>query len=104
LALGHRSVQDCQEAISSSEFAEWVAYDNIEPINDWSTYFGAVTAAIYNTMRSKRSDRVWKPEDFFPGFYEKATQTTEEQIAIVEMLNYAFGGKDLRGNKETPSA
>jgi len=55
-------------------------------------------------MRSKRSDKIWSPEDFFKGFYEKPAQTTEEQIAIVELLNMAFGGRDLRENKETPTA
>lgn len=55
-------------------------------------------------MRSKKSDKVWEPQDFFPGFYVKEPQSVDEQIAIVEMLNLAFGGKDLRGNKETTSS
>lgn len=60
-----------------------------------------MVAAITNTMRSKKSDRVWTWKDFFPDIdYEQPSQSVEDQIAIVELLNEAFGGNDERKHKE----
>lgn len=103
MALGYHSIDACQEAISSHEFSEWIAYDQLEPIvPPWHIYFGTLTAAIMNTMRSKKSDKVWSYKDFYPDWQEHdISQTVDEQLAIVEMLNEAFGGEDKRQEKAT---
>lgn len=102
MALGYKSIRECQENVSSTEFAEWQAYDMLEPFGSdrQAAYFGTIAATIANTQRSKQSDKVFQWHDFFPVFGQTAKhQTTEEQISIVEMLNLAFNGIDLRGNK-----
>lgn len=100
MALGFHSVKDCQAAISSNEFTEWQAYDLIEPFgfDRLPAYFGTIAATIANTQRTKNS-KVFQWRDFFPPYGETKHQTTEEQISIIEMLNVAFGGQDLRRNK-----
>ena len=56
-------------------------------------------------MRQRKSDRVWTWEDFFPDtLTDKTEQTIEDQIAIVEMFNEAFGGTDKRTIKEPTTA
>lgn len=63
-------------------------------------FFGTIAATIANTQRAKSTDKVHQWYDFFPPFERVEThQTTEEQIQIVEMLNAAFGGVDLRDKK-----
>jgi len=90
----------CQDAISSTEFLEWIAYDRINPIVDGNTlrvYFGNVVATLLNTQRKKRSDRVWTWEDIYPPDRgPKRKKTPEELLAQVEMINALFGGKDER--------
>lgn len=105
MALGYKSVRECQEAISSTEFAEWQAYDLIAPFgaDRFPEYFGTIAATIVNTQRAK-GKKALQWFDFFPRYGETKHQTTAEQISIVELLNEAFGGVDLRQNKTTPTA
>lgn len=100
MALGYKSVRDCQETISSTEFAEWQAYDKIEPFgaDRFPEYFGTIAATIVNVQRAK-GKKALQWFDFFPPYGETKHQTTEDQISIVEMLNEAFGGKDIRHEK-----
>ena len=107
MALGFRSVKECQAVINSTEFAEWQAYDLVEPFGHdrFPAYFGTIAATIANTQRSKSGDKVFQWYDFFPVFGSGAKhQTVDEQISIVELLNMAFDGKDERANKTTPTA
>jgi hypothetical protein len=102
LALGYKSVAECQANVTSTEFAEWQAYDLIAPFGTdrLPAYFGTIAAAIYNTQRTKQSDKIWHWDDLFPVFGQTTRhQTVDEQISVVELLNLAFGGIDLRGNK-----
>lgn len=65
-------------------------------------YFGTIAATIANTQITKKhAARQWY--DFFKPYGYSKHQSTEEQITIVEMLNAAFGGKDLRADKTTPT-
>ena len=101
--MGYGSVAECQEHITSTEFAEWRAYDEIEPLSSGrreNIFYGTIVATLYNVQRKKRSDTVFHWHDFFPTILEtQKKQTVDEQIKIVEMLNMMYGGKDLRGNK-----
>ncbi len=100
MALGYKSVAECQEGVSSTEFAEWQAYDLIEPFGTdrFPVYFGTIAATIANTQRTKNSKAAqWF--DFFPPYGGVKRQTVDEQIAVVELLNEAFGGIDKRGEK-----
>jgi len=100
--LGHKSVQEAQKYISSSEFTEWIAYSEIEPfgsIRD-DQHFGTVVATIYNVNRGKHKKAIqWN--DVFQLYEDRKPKDWQQLLSIVEMLNEAFGGVDLR---ETPSA
>jgi hypothetical protein len=62
---------------------------------------GAVVAAIYNVNRRKGKPPI-KATDVFT--VRKPLNDWRDQLAFIEALNEAFGGKDLRGNRETSSA
>jgi len=104
LALGHKSLKACQQAISSAEFAEWQAYYRLEPFGEERADLrtGILAALIANVNRDpKQRKKPYEPADFMPTFdkQSKATapQSIDEQLMIIEMLNIAFGGDDLRG-------
>lgn len=92
---------EVQRTISGREFAEWLAYYQIEPWGEERADLraGIVASTVANVHRTK-SQKAYKPEDFVPKFKvpekEPDRQTWEEQLMIVEMLNEAFGGRDLR--------
>lgn len=55
-------------------------------------YFGTLTAAVYNSRRTKRSDRVWAWNDFYRDLSkteEKREMTDDE---IYQTLRMMFGG------------
>ena len=85
--------------MSSREFAEWMAYYEIEPFGeeraDWRA--GMIAATIANIFRdTKKRRKPYKPQDFMPKLEEKREQTWQEQLQIVRMLNAAFGGKEKK--------
>lgn len=47
----------------------------------WGLRFGLVAAAVNNTMRQKKSDRMWQATDFVPS--EKPRQVSAETIIRV---------------------
>jgi len=52
---------------------------------------GTLTAAVYNTMRHKRTDKVWKWSDFYRDVSKpRIEQQTPEQMYY--KLKLAFGG------------
>lgn len=60
---------------------------------------GIVAAAIANTARDpKKRRRAFQPADFMPDFDNlmPMARPWEEQLAIVEQINKAMGGRDLR--------
>lgn len=83
------------DEIPAHTWWEWIALFGLEPfgyeVENWRV--GMVAATIANAAPSKRR-RVFRPKDFMP--QERRPQTWQEQLKIVEMLNVAFGGKDLR--------
>jgi len=82
--------------MSSEEFEKWKAFYLVEPFGNTRDdhRFGVVAATIVNTFKKKSATAV-KPSEFFPG-YKPRSQTWEEQLRIVEMMNIAFGGTDKR--------
>lgn len=52
------------------------------------------TIANFVPMRSKKG-KIYKPQDFMPK-EKKKPQSTKQMLAMVEALNKAFGGVDLR--------
>jgi hypothetical protein len=98
--LGHRSVAQAQKYVSSAEFAEWIAFDNLEPIGEAEERadirFGLLASMIANANRG-RGERAFKPGDFMfrPELLKARPQTAEEMQA---RLRLALG----RGKTERP--
>lgn len=62
--MGHKSVRDCQRHISSHEFAEWMAYNSLEPFGDdlIDLQFAQLESLMANIYAKK--GRRFKPVDF----------------------------------------
>jgi hypothetical protein len=87
-----------QAQLTSRDYAEWRAYFKLEPFGDVraDARIGILSSLIANAYRDpKRKRSPYKPEDFVPRF-EQGEQTQQSQLTLVEMMNKAFGGKDLR--------
>ncbi len=63
-------------------------------IQENNIYFGTITAAIYNSRRTKRSDRVWQWNDFYRDLSktEESRDMTNDEIYLT--LRTIFGGGD----------
>jgi hypothetical protein len=95
------TVGELLRRISSRELSEWLAFYELEPFGlERADMRAAIVAStVANTARDpKRRARPWMPGDFMPRF-DRPVQTWQEQLKLVEMLNAAFGGKDLRGER-----
>lgn len=81
------SVRRAQQEISAAEFAEWQAYNRLEPSgpDTEDLRFGALCALIANSFRGK--GRAAKPEDFM---MVDRTTTPEEQSVAVMKANLAM--------------
>lgn len=104
--LGTPDVDGLLRRMPSSLLTEWIAYDQIDPIGlaRVDAGFGLVAATIVNVNR-KRGRRAVKPNEMYPPWDKQfvkrhpAKQPWQQQLAIVEMLNAAMGGRDLRGQR-----
>lgn len=83
--------------MSSLEFTEWIAYAKLEPFGerraDWRA--AQIVAMLANVNRGK-GQRAYEVKDFLLQFGRPEPQSWEHQLRIVEALNAAFGGEDLR--------
>lgn len=96
LAIGGCTVAELKARMTAREFQAWKAFYLVEPFGNTREDHraGIIAATIANTFKKKSATR-YKPADFFPE-YKPRRQDWQEQLQIVEMLNLAFGGKDLR--------
>ena len=87
--------------MSAKEFGEWMAFYTLEPFGEQRAdlRMGILAALTANIARDeKRRARPYEVDDFMPKFDQgaKEAQPWQEQLALVEMLNAAFGGEDKR--------
>ena len=83
--------------MSSYEFAEWMAYSQIEPFGqDRADLPAATVAATIANVHRPENREPYSPADFLPSFEPQEQQTWQTQLSLVEMLNAAFGGRDER--------
>lgn len=93
---------ECQRRVSSREFAEWLAYERLEPFGPERDDLRAalVAAVIANVNRDpKKRRKPYEVSDFMPKFDrgpEPERKSDGELLARVEMLNAVFGGVDKR--------
>lgn len=85
--------------MSSREFAEWMAFYQIQPFGEWRDDYrmARLAAVITNVMtRTKESDRLWNESDFLPDFEmaldERAAQEEiPEHEATWRKIDLIFG-------------
>lgn len=88
--------------MSSREFAEWMAFYDLEPFGEEQADLraGIVASTVANVHRDrKKRSKAYKPEDFMPKFKRagKRERTPwQDQLKVIEMWNAAMGGRDLR--------
>jgi len=77
-----------------------MGYNTIEPISPQrhEASRALIGATLFN-QRRRRGQSPLKVKDLVPVYGDKPQQTWQEQLKIVEALNKAFGGKDLRRNQ-----
>lgn len=90
--------------ISSRELTEWQAYNQFDPLDhqeraDWRAAMLAALLAEINRNKKKRR-KPYTAQDFMPEYKPTRSgngqQTPNQMLALVEIWNAAFGGKDLR--------
>lgn len=97
-------VSELLNRTSSRELTEWMAYAGLEPWGEERAdlRMAIIASTIANANRDpKKRRKPFKPEDFLPKFdrSQREPQSWQEQLKIVELLNVAFGGRDLRQSK-----
>ena len=105
--MGWSSVAWGLANISSYELTEWQVYDTLDPIgrerDDWrGALVASLLAEIYRDR--KQRNKAYTIDDFMPKWGESENGdnrtvdewTEQEQVTWLEMLNAAYGGKDLR--------
>ena len=78
-----------------------MAYAGLEPFGEERADLraGIVASTVANAARDPKTQREpFTPYEFMPKYEttEPTEQTPEQMLSIVEMLNAAFGGQDLR--------
>lgn len=91
--------------MDARELMEWEAYYRLEPFGSMVQRKGhALTASTIANAHRRKGVRAFGPELFMPDFSEDRPareQSTEEQLEMVEALNIALKGRDLRKKKRT---
>lgn len=89
--------------MSSAEFAEWVAWNRLEPLGERRAdlRMAVLASVIANARRAENTPPI-KPADFWFDFDQtlEAKQSPEQQLAAIELWNAALGGRDLRKQRQ----
>lgn len=89
-------IRELQERISAREFAEYIAFWQLEPWGEErEDYRSALICAVLANVWRPKGSRDYRPEDFMPKFVP-VEQSPEEQLRQVEIMNIIFGGRDMR--------
>ncbi|TGN96125.1 phage tail assembly protein T [Burkholderia sp. USMB20] len=95
------SVKRCQAEVDSAEFAEWMAYAQIErfgPVMD-DLRLGSIASAIYNVNRNtKERGDPFGPSDVF-GWMENAGKADEPVLLASDAEQTALMKATLFGNR-----
>ncbi len=85
--------------MGADEFTAWLAYDRISPIGpERADYMAAIiaTAVVNSRFGLTKKDKMAAPADFLPTWRPTRTQTSDDQLKYVFVLNALFGGADER--------
>lgn len=70
--------------MSGQQFTAWQLYELVEPFGERAHYWrtGQLCAAMFNSQRTKKSDRVAKAEDYMPNTF--SNEPDEDQPPVDE--------------------
>jgi hypothetical protein len=89
------SVRQAQAEIDSQEFAEWMAYDRVQPFGPERADMGpAQLCALFANVNRKQGSRPFKVADFMPDFlrqykHKPSKQTPGNMATIMNMFTNA---------------
>lgn len=92
------TVADLDSRLSSSELAEWIAYESISgPLGRRRNDIQAATiaATIANANRGKKGKK-FKLSDFLIPYGRSEQKSPEQLLAAIKSMNKAMGG-EVRG-------
>lgn len=102
MALG-RTVDELLDGVSSHELSEYVALRHIEllPNERLELLLATLIAVTINLHQDPEKGEPVEALDFLPWLRdddddEPGEKSTDDMVAMIEMLNTAFGGVDLR--------
>lgn len=74
--------------ISSRQLTEWMAFSILEPFGFDIDMLpaGIISASIYNSRRTKESQRYFEPSDFMPNVKKRNRPTQGEFYANIKSL------------------
>ena len=88
-----KTVAQLQEEMTSREFAEWMAYNRVDPIGNirGDLQSGIIASTIYNINRGK--GKVLSASDFMPDFSKPKPTLLEK---FMQLLSIAKPAKDTK--------
>lgn len=80
---------------------EWLAYYEMDPFgrDRDDLRAGIIAATVANAAHGRKRRKTYKPKDFMPKF-DRRPKSWQQMLKMVEELNAAMGGVDLRKDKE----
>lgn len=86
--------------MSATEFAEWIAYERIEPFGTVREDMraGLIASTLLNLYK-KKGTKASNWEDFIPPYEKRRPNTWHDLLAKVVSFNRVLGGKDLRNER-----
>ena len=69
--------------MSGRQLAEWQAYWQVEPFGAPAEFWraGMLAALLANVNRSKKTDRVMKPDDYMPSSFTASEEQDDEDMS-----------------------
>ena len=97
LALGFATPAEAQARINSREFAEWMAYYQIEPFGQ--DRGDASAAIVAHTIAACNGVKNTTPADFMPRFGEPETKRASGEQMLVKARAFAARFKAFGGGR-----
>lgn len=96
------SVAEAQARISSAEFAEWIAFNNLEPFGEERADLraGIIASTVANVGSQGRKQ--FKPQDFMPtyGPQRKPRQSVEDMKAVLRAASKAGAARAAKAKRK----
>jgi hypothetical protein len=84
--LGGRTIAEWQEVMSANEFADWVAYYQLNPFGPFRSDVQAATIASTVANANAAKGKKFRIQDFLPQFRTKATDPAPSTQSLVDFF------------------